>query len=142
MKEVDVSALYNERDFFGIIMPCMSGVRWANQAGGTLCSHPAIEGVYVPLPMLSIEDADDPLRDFVLPYNEERVREFLAAYDLGGSFEPVKDIEAIPPCFTPSGSEPIRLMEAWVPVLINKNPPEELRPFAGQWGVLVYTNSD
>jgi hypothetical protein len=34
----------------GVIVPCESGVKFTNQTGGTMCAHPVIEGVFIPLP--------------------------------------------------------------------------------------------
>src|SRR3990167_3766213 len=33
----------------GLLVPCLSGVVWTNQVGGTTCVHPRIRGIYVPL---------------------------------------------------------------------------------------------
>ena len=36
-------------DYFGIIMPCSTGVIFTNQVGGHSCNHPECEGLFIPL---------------------------------------------------------------------------------------------
>lgn len=35
---------------FGIVVPCPTGFRWEQQTNGVMCTHIAIEGVFIPLP--------------------------------------------------------------------------------------------
>ena len=116
----------------GIIVCVPTGVSWSNQAGGTACSHPEAEGVYVPLPSFVLGDVDpDPIMDLWHMTIGETTR-FLEALELDDVFEPRGDVGG----------------EAWVPVRIRAPFPDlrgwakVLEPFAGMEGFIVYPNSD
>jgi hypothetical protein len=143
---IDLS--YQERDFFGILLPFPTGILWTTQAGGTCCAHPQFEGIFVPLDGGPHDgtDAKDPLYDRVEPYDAGRVWRFLNAHELTPSFAPIKSLEVLVlvPGYGNNGGRPYQLLEAWVPVLIDacNNTYPQLSSFRGGWGVLVYPNSD
>lgn len=135
-----------EEDFFGLILPGPSGVVWRNQVGGAACSHPELEGIFVPLPMHLPDASEDPLRDVYMTerngdYSTILVQQFLDSEGwLAECFEPLEQWADVP--------SPRLLAEAWVPVRVRGHMPPDggdsdiLAPFLGREVVLVYTNSD
>jgi|SRR6185503_18296426 len=124
-------------DIFGAIVPCQSGITWSNQCGGHACTHPEIEGIFVPL-LLSWVPVYDPLENFWEPLPSWHIRQF---------------IEKIP-VFEELGVKPDEAFvghcgEAWVPVVIPTDLPDDawaygytLIALAGKRVILTYENSD
>jgi hypothetical protein len=133
-----------EPDFFGVLVPMPTGIRWSNQVGGTCCYHPEVEGLYVPLP-ISMEDREDVLLDWGSHHDYQgeglpRIRSWLSVLtreglDLDEAFE-----------VRPTYPEGECWGEAWVPVRIKEEIGEEwnefLAPFRGRDAFLIYPNSD
>jgi hypothetical protein len=122
-----------DSDEVGIVIVCNSGIVWTNQSGGTTCADPEVEGIFVPLFSSLREETLITLTD---RWHAETkyVKQFLEAEELNDVLEPADK--------TVIGGE------AWVPVLIRTNLDdvpcwaENLKPFAGSSGFLVYQNSD
>lgn len=129
-------------DFFGIIILKSTGIFWENQTGGTLCSHPKAEGIFIPLPGHWKPDPD-PLLDYSGEYNPEEVKKFLSSSEsLSSVFSPINNNYRL---VSNIMEESLRLEEAWVPVTINNCFLFEsgvLGPFVGNVGILTYANSD
>ncbi len=136
----------------GFIVPMHSGVWWENQAGGTCCAHPRVEGVFVPLPKGVLDEGDmcvtreesDVFYDRRDRYSDGdtflRVATWISDHELGPFFEPVRGAEE---------RHALEVMEAWIPVRIRdvlQSPAyeltENLTPFLGRTVFLVYPNSD
>ena len=131
MPTVDLDLDHWDTEQMGIVIECKTGIRWTNQAGGTACAHPEVEGIFLPLPTYA-EASLEILRDR-WHVETEHVAKFLAAEELDDVLEPSAGVGG----------------EAWVPVRIKAQvtdlPPEwarNLLPFAGSLGFLVYLNSD
>jgi hypothetical protein len=149
--------LYDVVNLSGIIVPRNTGIVWENQAGGTACAHPKLEGVFVPLACFMPwgNEIPDPLLDHVgSRYISKLVDKFLDATDLRSWFRSLttKEAHELLPHFDKSDCY---LYEAWVPayictedeVIAQRDPirrglPHVTPAFGGGWGVLVYNNSD
>jgi hypothetical protein len=130
-------SLWEIEDLFGMIVRVPSGLKWSNQTGGVLCSHPVLEGVFVPLPQSwflvnSIENemgyikSDGDLK----AHNRRLVGRFLEANpEIQKRFE-----------FDESFNE--SAAEAWVPLKVMTPDDEILKPFHGLPVVITYENSD
>ena len=139
MKTVDLTM---HSEFIGVIIPMKSGVIYKNQAGGTYCGQPSLEGIYIPLPIEYLHDLlGDPLQDRVCSYNPDLVQQFLVAIELNAYFEPFKDHASLPSLIKSSEGD-IHMMEAWVPVRIKDEDLPGFEDFVGEWGVITYPNSD
>lgn len=120
--------------FLGLILPEPSGYLWTNQVGGTMCAHPDLEGIFIPLPAeWKAAEIADPLFN-VYPNESDgpgAVAKFLEAYEhLNNALLPAPD-------FYPE------FCEAWIPVQVRAGLENSLlEPFAGRLGILTYSNSD
>src|SRR5262249_19790609 len=57
-RRVDVRALVDTSPpACGVLFPAASGILWQQQAGGMMIRHPALEGLYVPLPHAAVAAA-------------------------------------------------------------------------------------
>lgn len=135
MPLIDLGTIEQE-SFFGLIVPCTSGVEWTNQVGGVYCNHPRVEGIFIPLPE-NWKPSPDPLLDTGWHSNPALVENFLdASPELQERFEA--------PYAYPVGEF---FGEAWVHVGIRRLESDVLfgpllAPFYGQIGIITYTNSD
>lgn len=118
--------------FIAFLLPCPSGIQWTNQVGGTMCCHPSIEGILIPVQ--GMLDERDPLLDYAGTYDAELVRRFLSVMELDHLFRPLPD-------GTTTWNES-RLYEAWVPVQVVQNSFSSLEGLVGRIGILTYANSD
>jgi hypothetical protein len=137
-------ALYDSDQLFGIVVEVPTGVVFTNQIGGTACSHPEVEGVFLPFPFIfdsvfdGSQDSIDPCFD-ILGLSKEQVTRFLRAAP--DTFETYFDPEGDPTRLHVGG-------EAWVPVRIKNEIPEYgplsllLKSFVGMKGWITYSNSD
>lgn len=143
--------LWGLSDFFGLIIPEKTGVIYLNQAGGVSCSHPSIEGYYIPLPLGWMPKIDSLYNIGYMDYDPEHVQKFIDESEyLKHHFKPVdhdflKTKQIV-------DEENLFMEEAWVPV-VTKRPTgdavgrgeigsrEELIP-QGKFGILTYENSD
>jgi hypothetical protein len=118
----------------GFVYEAPTGVTWTNQTGGCACNHPALEGVFVPIPLgwLPQPEEDPLLNEWGSVYTSARVNAFLQAggADLSAVFEPIEK------------PIPVELEEAWVCVRVRKNDDPTFKNLAGQVGYITYTNSD
>lgn len=138
----------------GVIFPAKTDLIWTNQCGGTCCTHPEMEGVFVPLntspedygedlwidgwgydykAYLKEIDEVEKLWGFLVRVSEEEFMELVGAH--GWKWMGTEEM-----CYSCG--------EAWIPVKVIK-PPEEgvwmsvqLEPFIGKIGILTYSNSD
>ena len=140
-KDEPVIVLWPLDDFFGLIVPAKTGVWYTNQTGGLLCSHPCIEGFFVPLePSWHLEPSilenagcGDDEYDFAL------VQKWIDANDLAMTFEPCPETT-------------LPLLEAWVPVRVREHMPDRGHPqfsidtligsLRGREVIVTYCNSD
>lgn len=124
--------LYNLCSVMGAIIEYPSNIVWSNQTGGTCCSHPKVEGIYIPIRMGDPPDADILLDLGYREYDPELVTEWLANNALDHWFE------------TRDHYDGGFFGEAWVPVkLLDKLPYDpHFKPFAGMNAVITYENSD
>jgi hypothetical protein len=114
----------------GLIVSSPTGVVYTNQCGGTCCSHPELEGFYVPL-STNEPESPDPLYDMWGDYewHESDATQFLRDNDLFEYFKLDDTYEG-------------NIGEAWVPVIILKNDNSALQDLEGMHGVITYQNSD
>lgn len=134
-----------EENFLGLIILAKTGVIWSNQAGGTACMQPRVEGLYIPLDCNYLPE-EDPLLDIVENYDQKLIDNFLATSpELSVLFEsvPSSAIESL------IEIPVLRVMEAWIPVRVLPEPPDQecldnklLKDFTGKIGILTYVNSD
>ncbi len=137
--------LWTLTSFFGVIVPTVSGIRYEQQAGGTLCSHPSLEGAYLPLG--DIDDAIDAARrhlfDYAGSYDEALVETFLENSGLDNLLRPMNEVDveawlaALPPWFR----KDYVLFEAWVPTIVTVDDVGG-KGLIDRAVVLVYPNSD
>jgi hypothetical protein len=133
MVRIDLSRL---NAFAGIVFPAPTGIVWTNQAGGERCTHPEMEGVFVPFDV-GDENAWGGLENLWGEWDAwspERVAKWLAAHGL-------YDFLAVPPG---RQARPALWGEAWVPVIVKSRGslPAQLRPFVGKVGWFTWPNSD
>jgi len=138
-------------DFIGVIVPMKTGVQWTNQTGGCGCHHPAVEGLFIPMPSVYF-----PLED---PMGEEWITDQLTSGDEVDGPQLVERkldlIDAFLICNpslarmfdSPRGRYPVASMdvgEAWVPLVIRTTSEcgELFRHFVGSLVILTYSNSD
>lgn len=124
-----------DSDSSGIVIVCNTGIRWTNQAGGTTCAQTEAEGIFIPLPAF-LESSLEILRDrwHLDAADIKYVRRFLA--------EELDQLMEYDP--TMVGGEawvPVRILPAIVNMAIEPWA-DNLKPFAGYNGFLVYQNSD
>lgn len=122
MKRVE---LWDVEGLCGIIIECKSGIIWNNQAGGTACAQPEVEGIFVPLSpyrLVNLVDAWPGLR--------RHIDEALEDAGIDDAFE-AREYDG-------------QCGEAWVPVAVKdcERTRELLGAFIGMPGFLVYQNSD
>ncbi len=130
-------SLWEIENLFGMVVRVPTGLHWSNQTGGVLCSHPVVEGIFVPLPQYwfaenSIEDEMGPMKGDgdVKAYNRRVAEIFLNANpELQKRFEFDENFE--------EGA-----MEAWVPLKVLTPDDEILKSFHGLPAVITYENSD
>jgi len=130
----------------GIIIEMGTGIKWSNQVGGTMCAHPVVEGLFIP--MCGGWFWEDTLCDRYGEYDSSLVATFLSQTKLDRYFRPVDTLvyEVM--------EIPLILAEAWVKVIVRDDIPNEifdddvpfhdsnLQQFAGRTGILTYLNSD
>ena len=129
--------------YFAMLVPAQTGVFWTNQCGGTLCAHPEIEALYVPLP-LQLKPLRDPIKDAWwagrFPYDargQADVAGFLARVSIG-TFRAATPEEA-------ESTGQRGFGEAWVPAVVASDLtdfPGLLQEFIGKVVILTYRNSD
>lgn len=127
--------LWNLDCFTGLIVPAKTGIFYTNQCGGTACTHPEIEGFYVPIQQCSPDD--DPLLDiWVKRYEPDVVARFIAEcfYPLDTHVAPLEEYIG-------------QWGEAWVPVkvirsMLGPQHAPELEALIGRTAIITYQNSD
>lgn len=123
----------------GIIVPLPTKVVWTNQVGGTACSHPEVEGIFIPILFNAVSHFNDYMRRTSEVYTTEmvaRINAFLVECDLKDCFEAVPVDELNKEVFD-------CIAEAWIPVKVLAYAKRELLlPFKGMTVVLTYRNSD
>lgn len=145
-----VSLLMHD-NFLGVVRPCESGVVFSNQAGGTACAQPEIEGIFLPLPLWAFKKDQDTLEDhWGDTKHEPRVQalqNFLIGQpDLISWFRTPTVLEL-------EVARQVGLVswwgEAWVPLIILPSVSESfadvrdlLEPFIGELVFLTNPNSD
>lgn len=129
--------LWELENLFGMIVRKATGFQWSNQVGGTACSHPVVEGIFIPLPrewfeVNSIENdwghakGEGDLK----AHNKEVVKRFLDKNsEIQKRFVFDEDFNG-------------NVAEAWVPLKVKSSEDEILKPFFGQSVVVTYENSD
>lgn len=149
MRTIELCERYGN-DYFGIIVPGPTDITYTNQAGGTTCAHPQLEGTFYPLWLDAEEDGeerptsklwspshDDPLLDYFGEYDTSKVHAFLRMHPLLDLlFKYVLPANMRQMDFGmgahPGTGEPNVLAEAWVPVVTANH----------NMVVIVYMNSD
>lgn len=124
--------MFDHESFFGMIVPCHTGIIWTNQCGGTSCTHPEQEGIFVPLPGFWIPDLEDLTDLWSTASHTEQISVWLnASEELSQAFEALDH-------------NPLAALgEAWVPVrVVNKGNETILAPFVNDIVILTYANSD
>lgn len=138
----------------GLIVPMQSGVIWSNQTGGTCCSHPELEGIFIPLPWELttglLDDFDSSEIRGAFPH--DRIAHFLKEEGLVPYLVPVHSWADVPKTTRYYGESPDLIAvadEAWAPVRVGHVPNEDgmyqvsmLENLVGQVAILTWTNSD
>jgi len=126
----------------GIIFPLKTNIVWTNQCGGTSCSHPELEGIFVPLNLTPEGYGVNCLWCDAWGFTYlDYLHEIQAVEDLQGFLGRVSEEE-----FHKLINEQ-QCGEAWIPVkiIMSKNNitfPKQLEPFIGDIGIFTYPNSD
>jgi hypothetical protein len=124
----------------GVIAASASGVLYSNQAGGTSCLQPELEGIYIPL-----DDAFDNIEHRLLEYFEGP-RHLGTGAVHGLDVRDADYIDSIlPQCLVVDRTRLASSMEAWVHVRLRRD--VSVRPtFEGfeenSVAVLTWANSD
>ena len=132
-----------DSDYLGLVFKGETDVMYHQQAGGTSCSHPLVEGFFVPLSGSPPEPEEDPFHDHgPEEYGEDdraRVEKLIDALGLDRVLEAPAVHELAEEWWS-------QVCEAWVPVKVKADatgysaaPVEDLK---GRVGVLTYPNSD
>ncbi len=135
-----------DQDMLGILVPHPSGVVYEQQACGIRCTHPSLEGFYLPLPIEAFPH--DTLEDEGAGRYQTDLTEMLLTsnYLLFAYFRPLTvDEQAQNPELCQ------QFGEAWVPLVVRDTPGQVdtcyliddlLEPLRGRVVVLTYPNSD
>lgn len=136
-------------DFLGMIVPMPTGITWSNQTGGVSCSHPSIEGLFVPLENYRTPSrAQDPFYDRWGQKPEDAlplIRRLLEASKY------LQEIFESPTLEELQQMRELTLgaQEAWIPLKVKTGPrgirspiPPHVQPFMGRVVILTYPNSD
>lgn len=134
---------YLSNDYLGLLFKGETDVMYHQQAGGTCCSHPLVEGFLVLLDGLAPEPKEDPFYDMgpetYQADDKDRVQALLFALGLDKMLEAPEVHELAEEWWG-------QVCEAWVPVKVRTDAQSyELGPvenLAGRVGVLIYPNSD
>ena len=78
----------------GIIVPQKTGVIYTNQTAGTGCSHPEVEGFYIPTEFINPYISGDPIED-LWGLSDEQIQRFLNELEIEDDFELVSEKELI-----------------------------------------------
>lgn len=128
----------------GLVLLKNTGIWWTNQVGGHMCSHPEVEGVYIPLTSDMTEDNWAPCRTLEL-----RLTEITENYAHGDfTLEMADAIDAA--LANIEATEGLRVdrvnldecSEAWVFVDVLQDAEGYHEGFAPCKGVLTWQNSD
>ena len=138
----------------GLIIEYPSGIAYSNQTGGTSCSHPKVEGLFVPLR----NDIEYETRRLLSPENELydyfKGPKYCRTGAVGGlDVEDVSFIESVlekyrlSSCISVDRSRLADSHEAWVYVKVEREERSDVKIFAGlgpypRSGVLTWTNTD
>ena len=137
---------------FGLLFPKKTGVYYEAQTAGIMCSHPIIEGFFIPLdPERYDEKRKARVNDWLTLADENydgkgklTLRQLVKEYEL-----PFKLLDKSPKSmlnFCHAGAEHNDEAWQWVEIKSVKKPSGlnqvQLQTFAGKRGVFVYFNSD